>query len=408
MEAYTDIKAPGGFQLRIVGAIYIALSVIAIVFWLNESADVPWFSGFFTLFVGLFGMLKGSDLSKGTLMLALALISLGATIVFEEFSFSFEMLLLLALPFLFLHGALKSFIAHKQLQLHKVSIKQIKTDESDPPYEKLTINARLKILGRFYIAFGVIGIGHILFRTILAAREIDITLHLLGGLLLLLMVPGFVIFTGYFAATKSNDLKSARKLRIFAVINFSIIVIGVAILGPIFMPVAVVASIIPLVFLLEAHKNATEHEKLKSAKSKASMRYVYGNSSFIGDDICVHLGIMLIIVALLSEQVLGAFAACAFVAASLVVRFVVSYNNNIIVDNIGVCGKINKVPFRLTYHEIIAISATGNASRKTLTIASGDTTHSIRVKNADAVRDIILRNKQTSAKICNVINSHQI
>jgi len=394
MEACTNIKAPGGLQLKIVGATYIAFSVAIIVFWLNEPADIPWFSGFFTLFVGLFGILKGSDLSKSTLTLVLALINLGATIVFEEFSFSFEMLLVLALPFLFLHGALKSFIAHKQLQLHKVSIKQIKTDESEPSSEKLPISVRLKILGLSYIAFGVVGIGIISLRAISAVMEIDIALHLLGGLLLLLMVPGFVIFTGYFAAAKSNELKNARKLRIFAAINFSIIVIGIAVLRPIYMLMTVAAPIIPLVFLLEAHKNAMEHEKLKIKQNKASIRYVYGSSSFVGDDICIHLGIMLVIVALLSEQVLGAFAACAFVAISLAIRLVVSYNNNIVVDNIGVCGKIDKVAFRLTYCEIIAVNLTGNASKKELIIVSGDKASCIRVKNGDALKDAILNNKE--------------
>ena len=58
----------------------------------------------------------------------------------------------------------------------------------------------------------------------------------------------------------------------------------------------------------------------------------------------------------------------------------------------GVVGKIKKEQFRLAYHEISSVSVNDTDGGKHLLIVSGYTSHSIRIRNAHAVRDAIAHN----------------
>ncbi|HBU12632.1 MAG TPA: hypothetical protein DEB31_07890 [Clostridiales bacterium] len=80
----------------------------------------------------------------------------------------------------------------------------------------------------------------------------------------------------------------------------------------------------------------------------------------------------------------------------VLVRLINTLNSSIIADERGVAGKIKKERFQLGYHEISSVSLSDRNDSKNLLIVSGYKTYSIKLKNAQNVRDTIAHNMAVS------------
>ena len=94
---------------------------------------------------------------------------------------------------------------------------------------------------------------------------------------------------------------------------------------------------------------------------------------------------------LLSEQYVWFFALLAFTVFPAV-RLIRTLKSGIVVDNTGVSGKVKGEQFRFAYNEISSASMADDMNSKNLLIVSGYQSHSIRIRNARAVRDAIAHN----------------
>jgi len=261
---------------------------------------------------------------------------------------------------------------------------------------KLPGRTFLKITGILHIVIGILGIGTILALIILIALPVtrdEVTSYVLAGLLLLLPIPSFALIIGIFAIKKFGGLKRARTLRTLSIVNIIIIGVIFTILWPAPTLVLIVTPVLPILFLVAAYKNYNDCKKLHEIQDTTSLRHISGKPSFIADDIIIGISIITGILFLLRGQSVGFFLFLIFIVVP-VGRWITSRSNSIVVDDIGIFGKIKREPFQLTYHEIssVGMSMINETDRTNLHIVSGCRAYSIRIRNAYAVRDAILYN----------------
>jgi len=121
------------------------------------------------------------------------------------------------------------------------------------------------------------------------------------------------------------------------------------------------------------------------------MQNITGTPPVVADAVFVIFNTLFSIWVFLTWDGIWFFAPLFFTILS-VTNLVRTLNSGITVNDTGVSCKIKKQQFQLAYHEISAVSIADADNRKTLLIVSGYQSHSIRIKNANAVCAAIVHN----------------
>lgn len=149
--------------------------------------------------------------------------------------------------------------------------------------------------------------------------------------------------------------------------------------------------IVVIIFIVSRVRRKRRQNDPAYAPQANTFQFIIGKPPIILDIFVLIFNIFVDISLLLNGRFLFFFVFFIFtiLPATRVIRALTS---KIIVNESGVSGKIKKENFHWRYHEISSASLQNHDSGKGVLLVSGYNSHSIRLKNARAVRDAIAHN----------------
>jgi len=144
---------------------------------------------------------------------------------------------------------------------------------------------------------------------------------------------------------------------------------------------AIIACIVVLMVTLVSLRN----------RMRLNNNHVFGRLSAKNEVFAVSLciGVSILLFSTGQTYVLSVFFVFTIISF---IRLIKTLRSGVLVDDTGVSGKMKKVKFRYAYHEISSVSTLDEAVGTSLILISDSQSHSLKIVNAQDVRDAISHN----------------
>jgi len=246
-------KAPGKTYLQVAGLLYILIGVVAIANWLDGNiTETAVLFNSFNLLLGIFAIYRCNNVPKSAPLLILGIISLILTVWWVEYSFSLAMALVLAVPTVFIIGALKNYTENKAQRLENVANDGGLAQQLPSKSKKTSL---LYIASIIQVVFSGIILGVVLVAQVFNP-------HGWVGFLTIFVIFSFYLFTGIFGIKTFDDLMKARILRVSAIVNTVLFAVFQPTMEAIFHSFGTIIGLaIPILIFAGAQVNYAEYKK---------------------------------------------------------------------------------------------------------------------------------------------------